>query len=230
MFVHIQQGELPVSKKIIDPQVAVRHRVEDAMKYAQAIEDGYEFPLSIEIEGVGTLLPGRLFQLSKPDADGNHVRELGWYRFDSAIRHPQHKWGEDKGYWGTVGKYTIMAVGPFNKNGTKKGHCRQRDLCVGEGSSGRVETRIWKIAKGRETANSQGVKLVKPAGNGRAEKYADFEAWARQHEGEQFSTSDLAEKSGFSSQTVLKYLKTSTHFIKIKQGLYECGQNQPVKS
>ncbi len=131
MFVHIQQGELPVSKKIIDPQVAVRHRVEDAMKYAQAIEDGYEFPLSIEIEGVGTLLPGRLFQLSKPDADGNHVRELGWYRFDSAIRHPQHKWGEDKGYWGTIGEYTIMAVGPFNKNGTKKGHCRQRDLCVG---------------------------------------------------------------------------------------------------
>ena len=73
-------------------------------------------------------------------------------------------------------------------------------------------------------------KLIQGADLEKQETLADFETWARQHEGEQFSTSDLAEKSGFSSQTVLKYLKTSTHFIKIKQGLYECGQNQPVKS
>ena len=208
-------------------EAAEKRRISDAMKYAQALEDGYEFPTEITLP-VGTLVPGRLFQLSKPDVDGNHVRELGWYRFDSAIRHPEDKWGEDKGYWGTVGEYTIKAVGPFNKNGTQKGHCRQIDLCVGQGSSGRVETRIWKIAKGRETANSQGVKLVKPAENGRAEKYADFEEWAVRHEGEQFSTSDLAEKSGFSSQTVLKYLKTSAHFTKVKSGWYECGTAQVV--
>lgn len=216
-----------MSKKRIDPQVAVKRRAEDAMKYAQAIEDGYEFPTEVVVPA-GTLVPGRLFQISRPDVEGNHVRELGWYRFEGAIRHPEWKWGKSYGYWGCVGEFTIIAVGPYNKNGTAKSHCRQIDLCVGEGASGRVEVRIWKIAKGREAANSKGVKLVKPAENGRAEKYADFEEWARQHEGEQFSTSDLAEKSGFSPQTVLKYLKTSAHFIKIKQGLYECGQNQPV--
>ena len=177
---------------------------------------------------MGTLVPGRLFQISKPNVDGKHVRELGWYRFDSAIRHPEHKWGKSYGYWGTVGEFTIVAMGPYNKNGTPKGHCRQIDLCVGEGSSGRVETRIWKIAKGRKTANSKGITLVKPAENGRAEKYADFEEWSNEHEGEQFSTQELAEKSGFSQQTVLKYLKTSAHFTKVKSGWYECGQAQTV--
>ena len=214
------------------------------MKYAQAIEDGYEFPLSIEIEGVGTLAPGRLFQISQPQIQKNpdgsyhdetgvwlpdiHVREMGWYRCNLIMQNRPGIIGKDFGYWGTQGTYLIQSRGPFNKNGTEKDRCRTIPFNVGEGASGSVETRIWKIAKGREAANSQGIKLVKPAENGRAEKYADFEEWARQHEGEQFSTSDLAEKSGFSSQTVLKYLKTSAHFIKIKQGLYECGQNQPV--
>ena len=214
-----------MTKKVFRPELAEERQLHSAILYAQALEDGYEFLTEVDLPA-GTLVPGCLFQLSKPDVDGNHVRELGWYRFDSAIRHPQHKWGEDKGYWGTVGEYTIMAVGPFNKNGTKKGHCRQIDLCVGEGSSGRVETRIWKIAKGRATSNSQGVKLVKPAESDRAEKYADFEEWAAEHQCEQFTTAQLAEKSGFSTQTVLKYLKTSQHFTKIKQGLYECGNQK----
>ena len=197
------------------------------MRYAQAIEDGYEFPTEIVLPN-GTLVEGRLFQISKPDVDGNHVRELGWYRFVSAMKLPASKIGEDRGYWGTLGEYAITAYGAYNKNGTKKPHCRFIDLSIGEGASGRIETRIWKIAKGRETANSKGVKLVKPAESGRAEKYADFEEWASQHEGEQFSTSELAEKSGFSQGTILKYLRTSTHFTKVKQGWYECGQNQTV--
>tara|TARA_Y100000758_G_scaffold288539_1_gene240687 strand:- start:127 stop:780 length:654 start_codon:yes stop_codon:yes gene_type:complete len=217
-----------VSKKIIDPQVAVRHRVEDAMKYAQAIEDGYEWPDELEIEGVGTLVAGRLFQISKPDVDGKHVRDLGWYQVRLIMKQAPHKVGKDFGYWGTQGTYLIQSKGPFNKNGTEKSRCRQIGFNIGEGATGICETRIWKIAKGRETPNSQGVKLVKPVGNARAEKYADFEEWAAQHEGEQFSTSDLAEKSGFSQQTVLKYLKTSAHFTKIKSGWYECGKNQTV--
>lgn len=208
-------------------EAADNHRVRNAILYAQALEDGYEFPGEIVLP-VGTLVPGRLFQLSKPDVDGNHVRELGWYRFESAVKQPPSRVGTKYGYWGTIGTYIICAYGPYNKNGSPKGHCRQIDLSVGEGASGRCETRIWKIAKGRETANSKGVKFVKVAENGRAEKYADFEEWATSHEGEQFSTQELSEKSGFSSQTMLKYLKTSAHFTKIKSGLYECGKNQTV--
>ncbi len=216
-----------MSKKVIDRGAGERWRLNCAIRYAQAIEEGYEFPTELVLP-VGTLVEGRLFQISKPDSEGNHVRELGWYRFDSAVKLPACRIGEDRGYWGTLGEYTICAVGPFNKNGTKKSHCRSVDLSVGEGASGIVETRIWKIAKGRETANSKGVKLIKPAESGRAEQYADFEEWAHQHEGEQFSTSELAKKSGFSQSTVLKYLKTSTHFTKVKQGWYECGSNQTV--
>ena len=204
-----------------------KRRVEDAMKYAQALEDGYQFPTEVVLP-IGTLVPGRLFQISKPDIDGKFIRELGWYRFDSVVKNAPSKVGKSYGYWGTIGTYTINAYGPYNKNGTPKGHCRQIDLSVGEGASGRCETRIWKIAKGRKTANSKGVKLVKPAENGRAEKYADFEEWSNEHEGEQFSTQELSEKSGFSSQTVLKYLKTSAHFTKVKSGWYECGQAQIV--
>jgi len=204
-----------------------KRRVEDAMKYAQALEDGYQFPTEVVLP-IGTLVPGRLFQISKPDIDGKFIRELGWYRFDSVVKNAPSKVGKSYGYWGTIGTYTINAYGPYNKNGTQKSHCRQIDFCVGEGASGRCETRIWKIAKGRKTANSKGVKLVKPAENGRAEKYADFEEWSNEHEGEQFSTQELSEKSGFSSQTVLKYLKTSAHFTKVKSGWYECGQAQIV--
>jgi hypothetical protein len=199
-----------------------KRRVENAMRYAQALEDGYQFPTEVVLP-IGTLVPGRLFQISKPDADGNHVREFGWYRFDSAIKNSPSKVGKSYGYWGTLGTYTISATGPYNKSGTPKSHCRRIDFGVGEGASGICETRIWKVAKARATPNSKGVTLVKPAENGRAEKYADFEEWSARHEGEQFSTSELAEKSGFSSQTVLKYLKTTTHFTKIKQGLYECS-------
>lgn len=195
-------------------------RLSQAMNYAQALVDGYLFPTEVDVP-VGTLVPGRLFQISKSDVDGNHVRELGWYRFDSAIELPVSKRGESTGYWGTLGRFCITAHGPYNKNGTPKGHCRKIDLCVGEGATGRCETRIWKIAKGRETANSKGVKLVKPAENGRAEKYADLEEWAGRHKCEQFTTAQLAEKSGFSTATILKYLKTTQHFTKIKSGLYE---------
>ena len=211
-----------MSAKRFTQEAAARRVLADAMKYAQALEDGYEFLTEVDVPA-GTLVPGRLFQISRPDIDGNHVRELGWYRFDSAIRHPQSKWGKSYGYWGTVGEFTIVAVGPYNKSGTPKGHCRRIDLCVGEGSSGRVEVRIWKVAKARATANSKGVKIVKPAESNRAEKYADLEEWAAEHKCEQFTTAQLAEKSGFSTQTILKYLKTSQHFTKIKQGLYECS-------
>lgn len=216
-----------MSKKEFMREAAALRKVGDAILYAQAIDDGYEFPTEI-ILPVGTLVPGRLFQISKPDVDGVHVREFGWYRFESAIRNPPSKVGKSYGYWGTLGEYMITAYGPFNKNGTRKSYCRKIDLGIGEGASGRCETRVWKVAKGRETANSHGIKLVKVAENGRAEKYADFEEWSNEHEGEQFSTQELSEKSGFSSQTVLKYLKTSAHFTKVKSGWYECGQAQSV--
>ena len=57
----------------------------------------------------------------------------------------------------------------------------------------------------------------------RAGLYAAFEQWANEHEGEQFSTAQLAEQSGFSAATVRKYLRTSAYFTKVKSGWYEAG-------
>jgi hypothetical protein len=54
-----------------------------------------------------------------------------------------------------------------------------------------------------------------------------FETWATEHVFEQFTTAQLAEQSGFSQATVLKYLKTSRYFKKLKRGLYEA--RDPLK-
>jgi len=64
----------------------------------------------------------------------------------------------------------------------------------------------------------------------RADKYAEFENWAVEHAGEQFTTEQLVEQSGFSHITVLKYLKESLHFTKIKKGLWEARNPRPEKS
>jgi ATP-dependent exoDNAse (exonuclease V) beta subunit len=55
----------------------------------------------------------------------------------------------------------------------------------------------------------------------RADKWDAFLKWSTQHHFEQFTTEQLAEQSGFSYQTTLKYLQESPTFRKIKKGLWE---------
>jgi len=64
----------------------------------------------------------------------------------------------------------------------------------------------------------------------RADKYAEFENWAVEHDGEQFTTEQLIEQSGFSHVTILKYLKESLHFVKVKKGLWEARNPRREKS
>ena len=52
-------------------------------------------------------------------------------------------------------------------------------------------------------------------------RWRDLETHATEHVYEQFTTAELAEIGGFSTQTVLKWLATSRHYNKIKRGLYE---------
>lgn len=56
----------------------------------------------------------------------------------------------------------------------------------------------------------------------RAEKYGAFEKWATEHAGEQFSSEQLVEVSGFGYQTTLRFIASSPYFHKIKKNLYEC--------
>lgn len=54
----------------------------------------------------------------------------------------------------------------------------------------------------------------------RKNKWETFIEWANENEGKKFTTEQLKQKSGFSYQTTLNYVKTSPVFEKIKKGQY----------
>lgn len=54
----------------------------------------------------------------------------------------------------------------------------------------------------------------------RSGRYGAFEAWAHAHQGEVFSTQQLVDVAGFSSATMLKYLKESLLFEPVKKGTW----------
>ena len=95
----------------------------------------------------------------------------------------------------------------------------------GEGSAARFLTKYalrlgtadWVLKKFCEEEDAI---LPDKTGN-RKTQYRDFERWAAEHMFEQFTTAELAEQSGFSQATVLKYVRTSPYFSKVKKGLYE---------
>ncbi len=49
----------------------------------------------------------------------------------------------------------------------------------------------------------------------------NFEAWSKDHRGEEFTVDFLIEKSEFSRPTLMNYLKTSRLFEKVKRGTYK---------
>jgi hypothetical protein len=55
----------------------------------------------------------------------------------------------------------------------------------------------------------------------RKDKWSSFDSWAKEHQGEQFTTEQLTEIAGFSYQTVLKYISESPLVKKIKKGIWE---------
>lgn len=64
----------------------------------------------------------------------------------------------------------------------------------------------------------------------RKEKYGAFDKWAKEHQGDQFTTDELVEISGFSYQTTLKYISESPLFIRVKKGLWQVSNpNKAVK-
>ena len=64
----------------------------------------------------------------------------------------------------------------------------------------------------------------------RSGRYGAFEVWALAHQGETFSTQQLVEVSGFSSATMVKYLKTSLLFEPIKKGTWRVLQAKGTRN
>lgn len=55
----------------------------------------------------------------------------------------------------------------------------------------------------------------------RKTRWATFEKWTKEHQGEQFTTDQLCEISGFSYPSTLNFVKSSPLFRRVKKGLYE---------
>jgi hypothetical protein len=64
----------------------------------------------------------------------------------------------------------------------------------------------------------------------RSGRYGAFEAWALAHQGDTFTTQQLVEVSGFSSATMVKYLKTSLLFEPIKKGTWRVLQAKGTRN
>lgn len=69
-----------------------------------------------------------------------------------------------------------------------------------------------------ETVSEEEILTPRPR---RADKYADFLDWTKEHVFEQFTTEQLEEVSGFSYPTTLKFVQESPTFRKVKKGLWE---------
>lgn len=81
----------------------------------------------------------------------------------------------------------------------------------------RLGTADWVLKKFCEEEDA----VMPDKATNRRSQYRGFERFAVEHVFEQFTTAQLAEQSGFSQATVLKYVKTSPYFNKVKKGLYE---------
>lgn len=66
---------------------------------------------------------------------------------------------------------------------------------------------------------SQQASTGKP--ESRKNKWGAFDKWSQEHQGEQYTTDQLVEISGFSYPTTLKYVSESPLFIKVKKGLWQ---------
>lgn len=62
-------------------------------------------------------------------------------------------------------------------------------------------------------------EIVRP--EKRRDKWGAFDKWAKEHQGEQYTTDELVEVAGFSYQTALKYISESPLFVKVKKGLWQ---------
>lgn len=60
-----------------------------------------------------------------------------------------------------------------------------------------------------------------------ADKYGALDEWAKEHPGEQIAPDGLVDLSGLSYASVMKYLKDTPRYKKVKNGVYEAYFDQP---
>ena len=108
---------------------AKRIHLERAMKFAQRLEDGWEYHEELRLEGRLPLVKGRRFQLQG---------ESGWFIFHSVYFDPRH---------GENGIRIINCYGPLTKAGDPKAGCHNHDFPIDEGLEWNKRKLVYKVKR-----------------------------------------------------------------------------------
>ena len=100
-----------------------------AIKFAQRLEDGWEYHEELRLEGRLPLIKGRRFQLEE---------ESGWFIFHSVYFDPRQ---------GENGVRIIECHGPLTKAGDPKAGCHTHDFAIDEGIEWNNKQLVWTVKR-----------------------------------------------------------------------------------
>tara|TARA_R100001530_G_scaffold130542_1_gene101554 strand:- start:684 stop:1061 length:378 start_codon:yes stop_codon:yes gene_type:complete len=100
-----------------------------AIKFAQRLEDGWEYHEELRLEGRLPLVKGRRLQFKE---------ESGWFIFHSVYLDP--RFGED-------GVRIIECYGPLTKAGDPKSGCHIHDFAIDEGIEWNNKQLVWTVKR-----------------------------------------------------------------------------------
>jgi|688.fasta_scaffold27848_5 hypothetical protein len=76
----------------------------------------------------------------------------------------------------------------------------------------------WILAEHATDAVKKAAPTERP--QSRKQKWGEFTKWAKSHAGQEFTTEQLAEVSGFSYAATLSFIKSNPLFLKVKKGVW----------
>ena len=117
--------------------------LERAIKFAQKLEDGWEYHEELRLSGKFPLVKGRRFQLEE---------ESGWFIFHSVYLDPRH---------GEHGIRIINCYGPLTKAGDPKAGCHNHDFPIDEGLEWNNKKLVYTVKRVEAQKEKVTRKVVK---------------------------------------------------------------------
>ena len=117
--------------------------LERAIKFAQRLEEGWEYHEELRLEGRFPLVKGRRFQLEE---------ESGWFIFHSVYFDPHH---------GENGIRIINCYGPLTKAGDPKAGCHNHDFPIDEGLEWNNKKLVYTVKRVEAQKEKVTRKVVK---------------------------------------------------------------------
>tara|TARA_Y100000748_G_C15432974_1_gene464004 strand:- start:5 stop:400 length:396 start_codon:yes stop_codon:yes gene_type:complete len=117
--------------------------LERAIKFAQKLEDGWEYHEELRLSGKFPLVKGRRFQLEE---------ESGWFIFHSVYLDPRH---------GENGIRIINCYGPLTKAGDPKAGCHNHDFPIDEGLEWNNKKLVYTVKRVEAQKEKVTRKVVK---------------------------------------------------------------------